>query len=89
MAEDRCQGLASVRERRSPQRFSAVDRYKPGMVEAWIQLRCPSCEQAWQSSPTELPPADASFSCSACGEARTTAQFMKDQRDLEILKEFA
>lgn len=59
------------------------------MVEAWIQLRCPSCEQAWQSSPTELPAPDASFSCSACGEARTTAQFMKDQRDLEILKEFA
>jgi hypothetical protein len=58
------------------------------MVEAWIQLRCPSCDAAWESSPTELPAPAASFACSACGEHRTTAQFMKDQRDLEILKQF-
>lgn len=59
------------------------------MVEAWIQLRCPSCDQIWESSPSKLPAPDAAFECSHCGEERTVAQFMKDQRDLEILKQFA
>ncbi|MDZ7701360.1 MAG: hypothetical protein U5J98_04445 [Halobacteriales archaeon] len=59
------------------------------MVEAWIQLRCPSCERLWESAPTELPPPTGSFECEGCGEARSTAQFMKDQRDLEILQQFA
>jgi len=58
------------------------------MVQAWIQLRCPSCEQMWESSPTDLPPPTADFECASCGERRSTAQFMKDQRDLEILKQF-
>ena len=59
------------------------------MVEAWIQLRCPGCERTWESSPTALPAPGAAFECERCGEARTTSQFMKDQRDLEILKQFA
>jgi rRNA maturation endonuclease Nob1 len=59
------------------------------MVEAWIQLRCPSCERIWEASPTDLPAPDDGFECASCGETRTTAQFMKDQRDLEILKQFA
>lgn len=59
------------------------------MVEAWIQLRCPNCDHLWESSPTALPAPDASFQCPQCGETRRTALFMKDQRDLEILKQFA
>lgn len=59
------------------------------MVEAWIELACPSCERRWEASPTDLPAPDDRFTCPGCGEERTTAQFMKDQRDLEILKEFA
>lgn len=59
------------------------------MVEAWIELRCPACEQTWEGSPTDLPSSDAKFECTSCGERRTMAQFMKDQRDLEILKQFA
>ncbi len=59
------------------------------MVEAWIQLRCPSCDQSWEASPTGLPEADAELRCDACGEARTTAQFMQAKRDLEILQQFA
>lgn len=58
------------------------------MAEAWIQLWCPSCEQAWESSPTDLPAPDTAFECPVCGETRTTAEFLKAQRDLEILKEF-
>lgn len=58
------------------------------MVEAWIQLRCPACEQVWEASPTDLPAPDVSFECASCGERRSTAQFMKAQRDLEILKQF-
>lgn len=58
------------------------------MVEAWIQLRCPTCEQRWESSPTDLPAPDADFECPSCGETRSTSLFMKDQRDLEILKQF-
>lgn len=59
------------------------------MVEAWIQLRCPTCEQLWESSPTDLPAPSADYECSSCGATRSTAEFMKDQRDLEILKQFA
>jgi rRNA maturation endonuclease Nob1 len=58
------------------------------MVEAWIQLRCPACERTWESSPTDLPPPGEAFECASCGETRSVAQFMKDQRDLEILKQF-
>ena len=59
------------------------------MVEAWIRLRCPSCERSWQAAPTALPAPDAGFECDDCGEARTTAQFMRAQRDLEIVQEFS
>ena len=59
------------------------------MVEAWIQLRCPSCDRSWEASPTSLPDPDVSYECDGCGEARTTAQFMQAKRDLEILQQFA
>lgn len=59
------------------------------MVEAWIQLACPSCDRRWESSPTSLPSPQADFECAGCGAVRTTSLFMKDQRDLEILKQFA
>lgn len=59
------------------------------MVEAWIELQCPACQRSWEASPTDLPAPDERFTCASCGEVRTTAQFMKDQRDLEILKQFA
>lgn len=60
-----------------------------GMVEAWIQLRCPVCEQTWEDSPADLPAPDTTFECPSCGATRSTSLFMKDQRDLEILKQFA
>ena len=72
-----------------PKRFRRPRVSWVGMVEAWIQLRCPSCAHSWESSPTDLPAPAASYECAACGEARTVAQFMKDQRDLEILQQFA
>lgn len=59
------------------------------MVEAWIELRCPACDRIWEASPTQLPAPQTAFECDHCGERRRTSLFMKDQRDLEILKQFA
>lgn len=71
-------------------RTTFAPRVRPGgMVEAWIQLRCPSCDRRWESSPTDLPSPQAAFECDGCGASRPTAEFMRDQRDLEILKQFA
>ncbi len=58
------------------------------MVEAWIQLQCPSCDEEWERSPSDLPGPDADFTCNHCGETRRVAEFMMTQRDLEILEEF-
>ena len=59
------------------------------MVEAWIHLRCPSCDRIWEASPSRLPAPQTEFACDQCGARRPTSVFMKEQRDLEILKQFA
>ena len=58
------------------------------MPEAWIQLRCPECEEQWEANPTELPAPQREFTCNHCETARPTAEFMKTMRDLEILESF-
>lgn len=58
------------------------------MVEAWIQLQCPSCGEEWEDAPTDLPASDAEYTCNHCGETRRVAEFMLTQRDLEILEGF-
>lgn len=58
------------------------------MVEAWIQLQCPNCGEGWEDGPTDLPGPDADHTCRHCGESRRVAEFMRTQRDLEILEEF-
>ena len=58
------------------------------MNEAWIQLRCPSCQEDWEANPTDLPAPDRSFECPYCGESGTMRAFMKTERGLEILGEF-
>jgi hypothetical protein len=58
------------------------------MPEAWIQLSCPACESHWEANPVDLPPSDQDFECQHCQTTRPVAEFMRTQRDLEILKQF-
>ncbi|SEN25640.1 hypothetical protein SAMN05216388_1002170 [Halorientalis persicus] len=57
------------------------------MDQAFVQLLCPACEKDWESAPTDLPAPDAQFTCPDCGAERRTAEFMRTDRDLEVLKE--
>lgn len=56
--------------------------------EAFIELLCPDCEKHWESSPTTLPAPDADFQCPDCAARHRTAEFMKNTRSLEVLREF-
>lgn len=58
------------------------------MPEAIIQIRCPECENHWEENPVDLPPPGEEFRCSHCGARRSTSEFMRAKRDLEILEEF-
>jgi hypothetical protein len=58
------------------------------MNEAWIQLRCPDCQEDWEAGPTDLPGPDATFSCPYCDETASMREFMKTPRALDILEEF-
>jgi ssDNA-binding Zn-finger/Zn-ribbon topoisomerase 1 len=57
------------------------------MNEAFVQLACPDCEKHWEDEPMDLPAPDAEFTCPDCGEQRRTSEFMRTDRDLEILQE--
>jgi predicted RNA-binding Zn-ribbon protein involved in translation (DUF1610 family) len=56
--------------------------------EAYVQVLCPGCEKLWEESPTDLPGAQAEFTCPRCGHTRRVAEFMRTDRDLEILEGF-
>lgn len=56
------------------------------MVEAWIQLLCPKCEETWEANPNDLPAPSKKFSCNHCQTTRPMAEFMRTARDLEILE---
>lgn len=58
------------------------------MPEAWVQLRCPACGESWEANPSDLPAPGEEFACDHCDARRPTAEFMRTQRDLEILEEF-
>lgn len=58
------------------------------MSEAWIQLRCPACEEHWEENPVDLPSPDEEFQCRHCGARNPVSAFMRAKRDLEILEEF-
>jgi len=58
------------------------------MPEAYVQVLCPACNDAWEENPTDLPPPEESFECPHCSAERTTAEFMRTARDLEVLEEF-
>jgi predicted RNA-binding Zn-ribbon protein involved in translation (DUF1610 family) len=58
------------------------------MNEAFVQLVCPECTKDWEAKPMDLPAADVAFSCPDCGTERPLAEFMRTERDFEVLKEF-
>lgn len=58
------------------------------MPPAWIQLRCPNCEEGWEEDPTDLPAPDTEYQCQHCWARHPTSGFMRSTRDLEILTEF-
>jgi hypothetical protein len=58
------------------------------MVEAFVRLLCPECGKEWESTPTDLPEPRKNFSCPNCHETRRLTEFMRTERDLEIVREF-
>jgi tRNA(Ile2) C34 agmatinyltransferase TiaS len=56
------------------------------MEEAFVQLLCPECTKAWESSPGDLPDPRENFHCPNCHATRRTSEFMRTERDLETLQ---
>ena len=56
------------------------------MEEAFVQLLCPECNKAWESTPSDLPKPSETFHCPNCHAGRRLAEFMRTDRDLETLK---
>lgn len=59
-----------------------------GMVEAFVRLLCPECGKDWEENPTSLPGHRKNFQCPACHATRRLAEFMRTERDLEMVKQF-
>ncbi|EJN61033.1 hypothetical protein SAMN04487950_4029 [Halogranum rubrum] len=58
------------------------------MVEAFVRLLCPECTKEWESTPTNLPETRQNFSCPNCHATRRLTEFMRTERDLEIVRQF-
>lgn len=58
------------------------------MNEAYVRLLCPNCQKTWGENPGQLPPPSDAFTCRDCESDFTMAEFMRTERDLEILKRF-
>ena len=58
------------------------------MVEAFVRLLCPECEKDWEETPTDLPNLQKNFSCPDCHATRRLTEFMRTERDLEVVREF-
>lgn len=58
------------------------------MAEAFVRLLCPECGKNWENDPTDLPGHRKNFSCSGCHATRRLAEFMRTERDLELVKQF-
>jgi len=58
------------------------------MVEAFVRLHCPECSKEWESNPSDLPASDENHSCPDCHATRRLAQFMRTDRDLEVVQQF-
>ena len=58
------------------------------MPEAFVRLHCPDCKNRWEQNPVDLPAPDTRFQCRRCGAWRRLSEFMRTERDLEVLEEF-
>lgn len=58
------------------------------MPEAWVTLECPSCAEAWEANPSDLPAPGEPFTCNHCGGTHSISEFTKTQRGFEILESF-
>lgn len=58
------------------------------MVEAFVRLVCPECEKDWEANPSDLPGVRENFSCRSCHATRRLTEFMRTERDLEIVEQF-
>lgn len=55
-------------------------------MEAFVQMLCPECAKAWESTPSDLPDLAATFQCPDCQVTRRLSEFMRTERDLETVK---
>ncbi|WP_129115641.1 DUF7836 family putative zinc-binding protein [Halegenticoccus tardaugens] len=58
------------------------------MVEAFVRLLCPECGKEWEANPSDLPATRRNFDCPNCHATRRLTEFMRTERDLEIVKQF-
>ncbi|MFW5949963.1 MAG: hypothetical protein ACOCR6_01255 [archaeon] len=56
------------------------------MEEAYVRLLCPECTKEWEATPRDLPAPDEHFRCPECNEQRRVSEFMRTDRDLEMLR---
>jgi tRNA(Ile2) C34 agmatinyltransferase TiaS len=57
------------------------------MRPTWVNLQCPACGRTWEAEPADLPPPEEDFTCDNCGTDRPTAEFMRTERNLEMLRD--
>ncbi|MFB6255300.1 MAG: hypothetical protein ABEH58_00995 [Haloplanus sp.] len=58
------------------------------MDEAYVRLLCPECNKNWEATPSDLPDHTRSYDCPTCHASRRLAEFMRTERDLELVKQF-
>ena len=58
------------------------------MVDAFVRLVCPECKKAWQDTPADLPELRTNFSCPGCHATHRLTEFMRTERDLEVVRQF-
>ena len=58
------------------------------MPEAFVRLLCPECGKEWQDSPSDLHGVRKNFSCPSCHATRRLAEFMRTERDMEMVQQF-
>jgi hypothetical protein len=71
-----------------PERLMGLRLGDGSMVEAFVRLQCPECGKDWEEEPTDLPGHRTNFTCQSCHATRRLAEFMRTERDLELVKQF-
>ncbi|WP_435358903.1 hypothetical protein [Haloarchaeobius sp. DFWS5] len=56
--------------------------------EAFVALVCPDCDHGWEAKPHKLPDPKSEYECTACSNRRRLSEYLKTQRDLEVVEQF-